>query len=131
MTLIYQVFIPLGVLYGLKYAVTFLKTYYDSQYVEGKADEWVLILNNGKMKTAEVGLRTYKGHFDQVARFPSKVNKVHFDSEQVTKEMQGIKVKGMLIWSIDRTDDGPFKAYQNLGADLASGDPRTANANLC
>jgi len=53
-------------------------------YVEGKPDEWVLILNNGEMKTAEIGLKTFIGPFDQVARFPSKTNKVHFKSEQVT-----------------------------------------------
>lgn len=45
--------------------------------------------------------------------------------------MQGVQVRGMLIWSINRSDSGPFKAYQNLGADLATNNPRTANDNLC
>jgi len=36
----------------------------------------------------------------------------------------------MLVWSINRSDDGPFNAYKNLGEDLSSGDPRTANENL-
>jgi uncharacterized membrane protein YqiK len=44
--------------------------------------------------------------------------------------MQGFKVSGMLVWSINRQGDGPFKAYQNLGEDLATGNPRTANSNL-
>lgn len=36
----------------------------------------------------------------------------------------------MLVWSIRRTEDGPFNAYKNLGDDLSSGDPVTANDNL-
>jgi flotillin len=44
--------------------------------------------------------------------------------------MQGVKVTGMLVWSIRRTGDGPFNAYKNLGDDLASGNPTTANDNL-
>lgn len=98
--------------------------------VSGKANEWVLILNNGKMKQCGIGLTCFKGPFDQVARFPSRVNKVEFSTEQVTKEMQGVKVTGMLVWSINRSDDGPFNAYKNLGDDLCSENPRTANENL-
>ena len=36
----------------------------------------------------------------------------------------------MLVWSINRQGDGPFNAYKNLGEDLASGNPTTANSNL-
>lgn len=130
MALLKQFLIPVAVLFALKYVYTQVKSYADGLYVEGKPDEWVLILNNGAMKQAEVGLRLYKGPFDQVARFPSKINKVTFNTEQVTKEMQGVKVSGMLIWSIMRTDEGPFKAYKNLGDDLGSGNPKSANDNL-
>ena len=112
-----------GIGYGL---VKFAQTL----YVTGNANEWVLILNNGKMKAAGVGLSVFKGPFDQVAKFPAQVNKVTFRTEQVTKEMQGIQVEGMLVWSINRIDDGPFNAYKNLGDDLSSGNPTTANENL-
>lgn len=37
----------------------------------------------------------------------------------------------MIVWSIRRDSDGPFKAYQNLGEDLISENPKTANDNLC
>lgn len=82
------------------------------------------------MKQSGIGLKTFRGPYDQVTRFPSKVNMVNFSTEQVTKEMQGVTVRGMLVWSIRRTDDGPFNAYKNLGDDLASGNPVTANDNL-
>ncbi len=62
-----------------------------------------------------------------MACFPSKVNKVNFHTEQVTKEMQGIKVSGMLVWSIYREGDGPMKAFKNLGDDLSKENPTTAN----
>jgi len=44
--------------------------------------------------------------------------------------MQDVTVSGIIVWSINRNGDGPFKAYQNLGDDLSTGNPRTANANL-
>jgi regulator of protease activity HflC (stomatin/prohibitin superfamily) len=34
----------------------------------------------------------------------------------------------MIVWTINRVDDGPMKAYKNLGEDLMLGDPKIANA---
>lgn len=58
------------------------------------------------------------------------MNQVSFESEQVTTEMQGVKVSGNLFWRINEEDEGPFKAYTNLGEDLKSDNPKTANSNL-
>lgn len=58
------------------------------------------------------------------------MHRVKFSTEQVTKEMQGVWVEGMLVWSIMRNEDGPFKAFRNLGEDLTTGDPKTANDSL-
>ena len=80
-TLIYSVLIPLAVFMGLKMGGTALFNYIKTLWVEGKPNEWVLIMNNGKMKAAGVGLRCFKGPFDQVATFPAKVFKVNFDTE--------------------------------------------------
>lgn len=44
--------------------------------------------------------------------------------------MQGVRVSGMLVWSIYRKGEGPLNAYKNLGEDLSSGNPNTANENL-
>jgi flotillin len=128
--LIHNLAIPAAFLIAGYVVITMLYKYIIDLRVDGKANEWILILNNGKLKTAGVGLRTFRGPFDQVARFPSKVNMVNFSTEQVTKEMQGVTVRGMIVWSIRRTDDGPFNAYKNLGDDLSSGNPVTANDNL-
>ena len=77
-------------------------------------------MRDGKMKQAGVGLATLKGPFDQVAKFPSRIYKAEFTTEQVTTEMQGVRVSGMLIWTINRVGDGPFNAYKNLGTDIAT-----------
>ena len=127
--LIYDVFLPLAVVVGLKMALTAVYNYMSSLWVNGKPNEWVLILRNGEMKQAAVGLRTWRGPFDQVATFPAKVYKVDFTTEQITSERQGIRVSGMLVWTVNRIGDGPFLAYKNLG-DISSGNPKTANDSL-
>jgi hypothetical protein len=58
-----------------------------SLQVTGKANEWVVVINNGEQKQAGIGLSVMKGPNDQIAIFPSKVNKVTLSAEQITKEM--------------------------------------------
>ena len=128
--IVWNLAIPAVALYGLVKFCSVAFAYIMTLRVEGKANEWVLILNNGKLKQKGLGLHTWKGPFDSVAKFPSKVNKVTFGAETITKEMQGVKVEGMLVWTIYRNDDGPFRAYKCLGSDLRSQNPRTANENL-
>lgn len=69
-----------------------------------------------------------RGPNDQVAVFPSKVNKVTLTAEQITEEMQGLRVSAMIVWTINREGDGPMKAYKNLGEDLVADKPEIANA---
>jgi hypothetical protein len=130
MDVLYYVLIPIVVCFALNFAWEKVSTFAATLWVEGRPDQWVLILNNGKLKKAGIGLRCFKGQFDQVAKFPAKMNQVGFESEQVTTEMQGVKVTGNLFWRIDESEDGPFKAYTNLGADISTDNPKTANSNL-
>ena len=44
--------------------------------------------------------------------------------------MQGVEVSGMLIWSVYRSDDGPFKCYKSFGSDLQQATPVVANDKL-
>ena len=84
---IYSVVIPIAVIFALKMAIETAYEYMLSLWVNGKPNEWILIMNSGKMVKAGVGLRCFKGPFDQVATFPAKVYKVNFETEQVTNEM--------------------------------------------
>jgi len=112
---------------ALKYGVQIAS----AMHVSGKANEWVVLIDSaGKMKKCGVGLNCFRMPYDQVVTFPSKVNKVDFKTQQVTTEMQGVQVSGCIIWSIFREQEGPYLAYKNLGRDLASKIPNTANENL-
>jgi len=66
-----------------------------------------------------VGINRWKlPFFDQTVKFPSLVHQVNFTAEQVSAEMQGIMVNGMIIWSILRDKEGPMNAYKYFGEDL-------------
>ena len=100
--LIYQVFIPIAALVAIKMVLTSLIDFVKGYWVSGKPNEWVLIMRNGEMVKAGIGLCTLRSPYDQVATFPARVYKVDFTTEQVTNEMQGVRVSGMLVWSINR-----------------------------
>jgi len=44
----------------------------------------------------------------------------------VSKEIQGIEVSGLLVWSV--LSDSPMKAFHSLGADLFNNTPTNSNA---
>lgn len=87
-------------------------------------------MSNGKLKATGIGLACFKGPYDQVAKFPAKVQKANFTTEQVTLEMQGVRVSGMLVWTINRVGNGPWLAYKTLGPDLSTDNPQHANDTL-
>ena len=87
-------------------------------WVEGKANEWILVIRNGVLVKKGVGMATMTLPGDQVVKFPTMVGQVNFVAEQVSSEMQGVRVTGMLIWSVHREGEGPFRAYKAFGDDL-------------
>lgn len=87
-------------------------------WVEGKANEWILVIRNGKLVKKGVGMATLTLPGDQVVKFPTMIGQVNFIAEQVSSEMQGVRVTGMLIWSIHREGEGPFRCYKAFGDDL-------------
>uniref|UniRef100_A0A7R9VZ44 Uncharacterized protein n=1 Tax=Chlamydomonas euryale TaxID=1486919 RepID=A0A7R9VZ44_9CHLO len=60
-----------------------------SRWFTGKANEWILVVRNGRMVKAGVGLTVFRGMYDTVVSFPSVIQKVSFAAEQVSKEVQG------------------------------------------
>jgi len=60
----------------------------------------VLVIRNGELTKCGIGLSGFRGLFDSVTTFPAAVHKVDFSTQQVTKEMQGLEVSGMIVWSI-------------------------------
>lgn len=121
-TLILFLFLPL--ILGFIYYKSHLK------FVSVEPNKWLLVIRDGKLVTSGVGIQTYVTYKDQVVIFPSKINKVQFSAQQVSKEMQGLEISGVIIWSIDRQDDSPFKAYRLLGVDLQRERPTESNQKL-
>lgn len=55
------------------------------------------------------------------------LNKVNFNAQQVSLEMQGVEVSGMIVWTVNRNEEGPFTCYKSFGADLLKPNPTEAN----
>ena len=93
-TLLPLIIIGAAAYYGYKYALNF--------YIESKANEWLIVIRNGEMVKRGIGLCTWIMPTDQWVKFPSLINQVNFSAQQVTSEMQGVEVSGVLIWSVYR-----------------------------
>lgn len=87
-------------------------------WMEGKPSEYVLHVRNGKLIKQGVGISTWTYPGDQLVSFPCQMNQVTFKAEQVTTEMQGMQVTGILIWSPYREGDGPLRLWKAFGKDL-------------
>ena len=97
---------------GLLAASACLGTLYVRQWQESKPNEWLLVIENGKLVKSGIGLKTFVLPTQTTVTFPSAINRVPFSAQNVTKEMQGLEVTGFAIWSVNREGDGPFKCYK-------------------
>ena len=91
-----------------------LGIFLNRRWVEAKPNEWLLVIRNGTMIKAGVGLKTWANFLDTIVTFPSKVERVYFEANNVTVEMQGIVIEGFAFWSVYRDEDGPFRCYKYL-----------------
>ena len=72
-----------------------------SRYVSADANEWLLLIKDGKLRKGAVGITVFRGIGESVVKFPSLLNKVTFSAQQVSKEMQGVELSGFIIWVCD------------------------------
>ena len=75
---------------------------YIGRFKISNADEWQLLIRDGKLIDGKIGATHFCGVMDTIVRFPSCINKVKFRVETITKEMQGVVVSGFSLWSIHR-----------------------------
>ena len=109
-------------------AITFFL--YTFRYATSNPNQWMLVIRNGRVVKSGIGISSFTQYGDKIVKFPSRINKVKFSAQQVTQEMQGIEVSGVIIWAIFREADGPSRAYKMLGEDLKQPVPKTANDSL-
>jgi len=88
-------------------------------------NEWLLLIQDGRLVRAGVGLTVFRSLNAQVVRFSSNMHKVTWKAQEMTNQRAGVEVKGFAIWGIYRPDaedpDGPFRAYKSIPG-LADGD---------
>lgn len=49
-------------------------------------NEWMLLIDNGKMVNKGIGLRCFRFPTQQVVKFPSQIQQVEFNANNITKE---------------------------------------------
>lgn len=72
------------------------------------------MIRDGKLIKSGIGLKAFLGLTDSFVKFPSKVERVTFTANNVTKEMQGVIITGFVFWSVFREGDGPFRCYKYM-----------------
>ncbi len=63
--------------------------------VVASPNEWLLVIDNGKMVKAGIGMHALRGWNQQIVRFPSFIQKVSFSARQVPRETPGLEVGGL------------------------------------
>jgi hypothetical protein len=58
---------------GLVIAACGVGLFLRNRWIESLPNEWLIVIRNGKMIQAGVGLKTFIGLNDNVVRFPSKI----------------------------------------------------------
>jgi len=117
----------LGLVGGLLAAGTL--HHWFSRFEVAEPSEWMLVIESGEQKSAAVGLQHFRGFMQTVVKFPARMRNVQFEAEQVTKEIQGVKLKGFCTWSIFREEDGPYRAYRSFDG-LNNEGAQQANNNI-
>lgn len=104
-----------------------------SRWHMAKPNEWMLLLRNGELVQAGVGLSAFCPPGSQIVRFPSTMQETEFTASQATKQRAGVSVTGKAYWSIYRPSkedpDGPFRAFKSLSG-LANGDFTAGNEKV-
>lgn len=105
-----------------------LKSYLN-RFEASEPNQWLLVIEEGEQKRAAVGLQHFRTLMQTVVRFPSTMQNVVFEAEQVTKEIQGVRVKGFATWTVYREEDGPYRAYRTFDG-LTPAGQTMANSQL-
>lgn len=77
-----------------------------------KPNEWLLVIKNGKLVKSGVGIYGFKGFNSSIVKYPSQMQTVDFCADNVTIEMQGVKVSGFVAWQVRRGEEEPLKYYK-------------------
>merc|ERR1712230_158561 len=103
---------------------------FNNRYEVAKPNEWLLLIEDGALKRAGVGLAVFRNIGAQVVKFSSNMHKVEWKAQEMTNQRAGVEVKGFAIWGIYRPceedQDGPFRAFKSIPG-LAEGNVSAGN----
>jgi len=83
--------------------------------VAAAPDEWVILIRNGRLVKAGVGITVWRWPWEQAARFTSTLQRVSFHADGLSRERIPVQIQGHLFWSISTEGEGPFQAFRSLG----------------
>lgn len=83
--------------------------------VTARPDEWLLVVRDGQLVRAGVGIAISRRPGDVIARFTSTMQRVRFNTTVLTSGRVEMDVEGFILWSVDPRGDAPFHAYRSLG----------------
>ena len=81
----YLALIILVVLAG--FAAYGYRKYLETCYITSEANEWMLVIRNGKEVACGCGINVWIQPGDQIVKMPATLNKVSFSAENITLEM--------------------------------------------
>lgn len=84
------------------------------RFVQAEANQYLLLIENGKLVKSGVGIRVFKKFSQSVVIYNSNLNKIDFSAHNVTKEWQGVKMSGFIMYTVHRDDQGPYQYYQYM-----------------
>ena len=67
---------------------------------------------------------------ERAYKFPSILRTVDFSANQVSSEMQGVEVSGILVWTIYNKEDGPLTCFKSFGEDIMLRKSRDATSKI-
>lgn len=100
---------------ALLFAIICLAYFGKKLRVIAAPDEWVILIRNGRLVKAGVGISVLRWPWDQAARFTSTLQRVSFHAEGLSRERIPVLVQGHIFWTISAEGDGPFQAFRSLG----------------
>lgn len=84
--------------------------------VTAEPHEYLILLENGRVKAHGQGISVFKWPSDGIAIVPTSIAKLQFSADQVTVEKVGVEVRGLAVYRIVE----PLLAYRMIDTDRST-----------
>ncbi|MCB9639600.1 MAG: hypothetical protein H6727_11970 [Myxococcales bacterium] len=98
-----------------------------SRFESAEPNQWLLLVRNGQLIKAGIGIRLWRRLGDMVVYFTSTMQRVTFETQVFTKENQPVVLRGFVLWSVSDGVGDPFLAFSKLGIENKRGHSKDGN----